>query len=74
MRGLQEDRKLMRDLFEQLKDAATDVERRKDLACFLKEFCSFSQSLQPSGAQSKDNFYKVQNTPLNQRVADLDVE
>lgn len=49
----------MKDLFDQLKDRSISLERRKDLAMFLKEFCSFSSSLQQSGQPSRESFYKV---------------
>lgn len=56
---LQDDKQLLKDLFEQLKDRSVSVERRKDLAMFLKEFCSFSSSLQQSGQPSRESFYKT---------------
>ena len=51
-----EDEKFLADLFSELKDAKTGEERRKELVLFLKEFCQFSQTLQP---QSRDSFYKT---------------
>ncbi|MCP9264803.1 SMEK (Dictyostelium Suppressor of MEK null)-like [Dirofilaria immitis] len=56
---LQDDKQLLKDLFDQLKDSTTTTERRKDLTLFLKEFCSFSTSLQPNGPQGRENFYKT---------------
>ncbi|CAG9538457.1 unnamed protein product [Cercopithifilaria johnstoni] len=56
---LQDDKQLLKDLFDQLKNPATTTERRKDLTMFLKEFCSFSTSLQPNGPQGRENFYKT---------------
>ncbi|KAK6029143.1 hypothetical protein OSTOST_04747 [Ostertagia ostertagi] len=56
---LQKDKRLMKELFDQLRDPETTVSRRRDLAFFLKEFISLSQGLPPNGAQSKDNFFKV---------------
>ncbi|MFH4979414.1 hypothetical protein AB6A40_006123 [Gnathostoma spinigerum] len=56
---LLEEKQLMKELFEQLKDRNTDVERRKDLTMFLKEFFTFSASLQPNGPQGRDAFYKT---------------
>ncbi|CAO2587143.1 Serine/threonine-protein phosphatase 4 regulatory subunit 3A [Lemmus lemmus] len=44
---LQEDEKFLTDLFAQLTDEATDEEKRQELVNFLKEFCAFSQTLQP---------------------------
>ncbi|VDM61188.1 unnamed protein product [Angiostrongylus costaricensis] len=56
---LQKDKRLMKELFDQLRDPQTTVSRRRDLALFLKEFITFSQGLPPNGVQSKDNFFKV---------------
>lgn len=46
----------MTTLFAQLTDDDTDDEHRRDLVMFLKEFCTFSQTLQPPGRES---FFKV---------------
>ena len=51
-----DDDKFLADLFAQLKDARTSEDRRRELVLFLKEFCQFSQTLQP---QSRDSFYKT---------------
>jgi len=51
-----EDEKFLTDLFSQLRDSKTTEERRKELVLFLKEFCQFSQTLQP---QSRESFYKT---------------
>uniref|UniRef100_A0A0M3ICN8 PP4R3 domain-containing protein n=1 Tax=Ascaris lumbricoides TaxID=6252 RepID=A0A0M3ICN8_ASCLU len=56
---LQDDKQLLKKLFDQLKDPSTSTERRKDLTMFLKEFCSFSTSLQPNGPQGREVFYKT---------------
>lgn len=56
---LQDDKQLLKDLFDQLKNTSTTPERRKDLTTFLKEFCAFSTSLQPNGPQGREAFYKV---------------
>ncbi|XP_067122070.1 serine/threonine-protein phosphatase 4 regulatory subunit 3 [Centruroides vittatus] len=53
---LQDDDKFLSELFAQLTDEATDDEKRKDLVLFLKEFCMFSQTLQP---QSRESFFKT---------------
>lgn len=53
---LQEDQKFLTELFAQLTDESTDDEKRKDLVMFLKEFCMFSQTLQP---QSRESFFKA---------------
>ncbi|KAI2572432.1 PPP4R3A isoform 9, partial [Pan troglodytes] len=52
----QEDEKFLTDLFAQLTDEATDEEKRQELVNFLKEFCAFSQTLQP---QNRDAFFKT---------------
>jgi len=54
-----DDEKFLGDLFSQLRDCKTSEERRKELVLFLKEFCQFSQTLQP---QSRDSFYKTLST------------
>jgi len=51
-----EDEKFLTDLFTQLRDSRTSEDRRKELVLFLKEFCQFSQTLQP---QSRESFYKT---------------
>jgi PREDICTED: similar to falafel CG9351-PA, isoform A len=56
---IQEDDKFLRELFAQVTDESTDDERRKDLVLFLKEFCTFSQTLQP---QNRENFFKALST------------
>ncbi|PIO58698.1 hypothetical protein TELCIR_19863 [Teladorsagia circumcincta] len=61
----EKDKRLMKELFDQLRDPETTVSRRRDLAFFLKEFISLSQGLPPNGAQSKDNFFKVLRTLLD---------
>uniref|UniRef100_A0A6Q2XTC4 Serine/threonine-protein phosphatase 4 regulatory subunit 3 n=1 Tax=Esox lucius TaxID=8010 RepID=A0A6Q2XTC4_ESOLU len=53
---LQDDEKFLTDLFAQLTDEATDDDKRHELVNFLKEFCSFSQTLQP---QNRDAFFKT---------------
>lgn len=49
----------MKELFDQLKDSSISVQRRKDLTVFLKEFLTFSASLQPNGPRGREAFYKV---------------
>lgn len=51
-----QDEKFLGELFAQLKDDATDDEKRRDLVLFLKEFCTFSQTLQP---QAREKFFKA---------------
>lgn len=53
---IQEDDRFLRTLFDQIKEDSTQSTRRRDLVLFLKEFCTFSQTLQP---QSRDNFFKA---------------
>lgn len=52
----QEDVKFLNTLFAQLTDDETGDEHRRDLVMFLKEFCTFSQTLQQP---SRENFFKV---------------
>ncbi|KAK3093571.1 hypothetical protein FSP39_017545 [Pinctada imbricata] len=53
---IQEEENFLPSLFAQLTDDETDDEHRRDLVLFLKEFCTFSQTLQP---QSRENFFKT---------------
>lgn len=53
---IEEDEKFLTDLFKLLMDDKTPDTKRRDLVLFLKEFCNFSQNLQP---QDKDAFYKT---------------
>ncbi|XP_052744005.1 serine/threonine-protein phosphatase 4 regulatory subunit 3 isoform X2 [Bicyclus anynana] len=53
---IEEDDKFLTDLFKMLMDDKTGDTKRRDLVLFLKEFCNFSQNLQP---QDKDAFYKT---------------
>ncbi|XP_068609642.1 serine/threonine-protein phosphatase 4 regulatory subunit 3 [Brachionichthys hirsutus] len=53
---LQDDEKFLTDLFAQLTDEATNDDKRHELVNFLKEFCAFSQTLQP---QNRDAFFKT---------------
>ncbi|XP_019618676.1 PREDICTED: serine/threonine-protein phosphatase 4 regulatory subunit 3A-like isoform X1 [Branchiostoma belcheri] len=53
---IQDDEKFLTELFAQLTDEATDDNRRRELVNFLKEFCTFSQTLQP---QAKESFFKT---------------
>lgn len=53
---IQEDEKFLSSLFSQLTDDETDDEKRRELVFFLKEFCTFSQTLQP---QNRDSFFKT---------------
>lgn len=49
----------MKQLFEELKDPKIPSKRQRDLTNFLKEFCSFSHSLQPNGPQGREQFFKA---------------
>uniref|UniRef100_A0A8C3YVV2 Protein phosphatase 4 regulatory subunit 3C n=1 Tax=Catagonus wagneri TaxID=51154 RepID=A0A8C3YVV2_9CETA len=53
---LQEDDKFLDEVFSQLRDKTTDDDKRRELLFFFKEFCAFSQTLQP---QSKDALFKT---------------
>uniref|UniRef100_H3CPT6 Serine/threonine-protein phosphatase 4 regulatory subunit 3 n=1 Tax=Tetraodon nigroviridis TaxID=99883 RepID=H3CPT6_TETNG len=53
---LQEDEKFLTEVFAQLTDEATDDSKRRELVNFVKEFCAFSQTLQP---QNRDAFFKT---------------
>uniref|UniRef100_A0A914UMK5 Serine/threonine-protein phosphatase 4 regulatory subunit 3-like central domain-containing protein n=1 Tax=Plectus sambesii TaxID=2011161 RepID=A0A914UMK5_9BILA len=55
---IQDDDQFLNDLFVQLRAKDTGVERRRDLTLFLKEFCTFAQTLQPSGPQGREVFFK----------------
>lgn len=52
----QEDEKFLTEVFAQLTDEATEESKRRELVNFVKEFCAFSQTLQP---QNRDAFYKT---------------
>jgi len=53
---IQEDEKFLKALFSELVGDETDDEKRVDLVLFLKDFCTFSQTLQPA---SRDSFFKT---------------
>ncbi|TWW78348.1 Serine/threonine-protein phosphatase 4 regulatory subunit 3 [Takifugu flavidus] len=53
---LQEDEKFLTEVFAQLTDEGTDDSKRRELVNFVKEFCAFSQTLQP---QNRDAFFKT---------------
>ncbi|XP_043111083.1 serine/threonine-protein phosphatase 4 regulatory subunit 3B isoform X2 [Puntigrus tetrazona] len=53
---LQEDEKFLTEVFAQLTDESTEDTKRRELVNFFKEFCAFSQTLQP---QSRDTFFKT---------------
>lgn len=53
---IQEDDKFLTELFSQLTDDKTDELTRRESVLFLKEFCTFSQTLQP---QSRESFFKT---------------
>jgi len=51
-----EDERFLQNVFVELRDTKTVEARRKELILFLKEFCQFSQTLQPP---SREVFYKT---------------
>lgn len=54
---IQEDERFLSELFHQLSsDEDVPMEKRRDLVLFLKEFCTFSQTLQPT---SREAFFKT---------------
>ncbi|XP_014255076.1 serine/threonine-protein phosphatase 4 regulatory subunit 3 isoform X2 [Cimex lectularius] len=53
---IQEDDKLLSDILGLITDESTTPLKRRDLVLFLKEYCNFSQNLQPHG---KETFYKT---------------
>ncbi|XP_014226663.1 serine/threonine-protein phosphatase 4 regulatory subunit 3 isoform X2 [Trichogramma pretiosum] len=53
---IQDDEKFLTELFRMLTEDDTPDVKRRDLVLFLKEFCNFSQNLQPQG---KETFYKT---------------
>ncbi|VCX40181.1 unnamed protein product [Gulo gulo] len=53
---LQDDDNFLSEVFAQLKNVATDDDRRRELLLFFKEFCAFSQTLQPP---NKDALFKT---------------
>nr|XP_031529126.1 protein PPP4R3C [Vicugna pacos] len=53
---LQEDDKFLAEGFAQLRDKTTDIDKRRELVFFFKEFCAFSRTLQP---QSKNTLFKT---------------
>ena len=55
---IQEDENFLRTLFSQITDESTNLTRKRDLVLFLKEFCTFSQTLQP---QNRESFFKALN-------------
>ncbi|KAK3869768.1 hypothetical protein Pcinc_024948 [Petrolisthes cinctipes] len=53
---IQEDERFLSELFQQLGDDDVPTDKRRDLVLFLKEFCTFSQTLQPT---SREAFFKT---------------
>ncbi|XP_066905505.1 serine/threonine-protein phosphatase 4 regulatory subunit 3 isoform X2 [Halyomorpha halys] len=51
-----QDDKLLTDILSLITDDTTPPLKRRDLVLFLKEYCNFSQNLQPQG---KETFYKT---------------
>ena len=57
----QEDDKFLTELFSQLTDEKTDELTRRESVLFLKEFCKFSQTLQPQSAEEESFFNTLYN-------------
>uniref|UniRef100_A0A6A7FV95 Serine/threonine-protein phosphatase 4 regulatory subunit 3B-like n=2 Tax=Hirondellea gigas TaxID=1518452 RepID=A0A6A7FV95_9CRUS len=53
---IQGDERFLGELFMQLGSEDVSVDKRRDLVLFLKEFCTFSQTLQPP---NRESFYKT---------------
>ncbi|XP_008824721.2 protein PPP4R3C-like, partial [Nannospalax galili] len=53
---LQEDERFLSDVLAQLQDDTIDVDRRRDLFLFFKEFCAFSHTLE---SEKKDALLKI---------------
>jgi protein phosphatase-4 regulatory subunit 3 len=53
---LQDNEAFLQSMFSQLVDDETDDVKRRELVLFLKEFCTFSQTLQP---QNRETFLKI---------------
>ncbi|XP_064623783.1 serine/threonine-protein phosphatase 4 regulatory subunit 3-like [Lineus longissimus] len=51
---IQDDEKFLQTIFAQLTDDETDDSKRRDMVLFLKEFCTFSQTLQQN---NRDSFF-----------------
>lgn len=60
-----EDSEFLKLLFRQLADDETDDDKRRDLLLFLKEFCTFSQTL---AQQNKEAFFKVCVAPCKRVI------
>uniref|UniRef100_A0A914LK23 Serine/threonine-protein phosphatase 4 regulatory subunit 3-like central domain-containing protein n=1 Tax=Meloidogyne incognita TaxID=6306 RepID=A0A914LK23_MELIC len=57
--SLLNDKNLMQKLFEGLRNPDITPDTQRDLTNFLKEFCSFAHSLQPTGPQGREQFFKT---------------
>ncbi|KAL7073391.1 hypothetical protein ACQ4LE_007251 [Meloidogyne hapla] len=57
--SLLNDKELMQKLFEGLRNPNITPDTQGDLTNFLKEFCSFAHSLQPTGPQGREQFFKT---------------
>jgi len=55
---IQEDERFLRELFSRLTDSRTPDAARNESVRFLREFCTFSQTLQP---QARESFFKTLN-------------
>lgn len=53
---IQEDGEFLQDLFNQIISSDTGTERKRELVLFLREYCIFSQTIQP---KQRDSFFKT---------------
>jgi protein phosphatase-4 regulatory subunit 3 len=53
---IQEDGEFLQDLFNQIISKDTGTERKRELVLFLREYCIFSQTIQP---KQRDSFFKT---------------
>lgn len=53
---IQENREFLQNLFEQIISAETSSDRKRELVLFLREYCIFSQNIQP---KQREGFFKT---------------
>lgn len=53
---IQEDSEFLQNLFNQIISSETGLERKRELVLFLREYCIFSQTIQP---KQRENFFKT---------------
>uniref|UniRef100_A0A915PBS8 Serine/threonine-protein phosphatase 4 regulatory subunit 3-like central domain-containing protein n=1 Tax=Meloidogyne floridensis TaxID=298350 RepID=A0A915PBS8_9BILA len=71
--SLLNDKNLMQKLFEGLRNPDITPDTQRDLTNFLKEFCSFAHSLQPTGPQGREHSLLI-NKLINHMLSDKDPE